>query len=639
MSTTYHTDIAVGAAANASVFNAPLGTLDSAIVTNTTSIAGLSATITTLQNSIILGGAAVTLTNGAASAGQKVVTVDSSAQFVAGCYVEYTLVGGVVERNTVDTVDSSTQITLITNIGTGGIADNSPVAVIPVGFYNSESGTYHVANYGAVGDGATDDTAAIAAALVAIRARDAGKVKSAVLRLTPGANYLVTNSLNMTDIADVTIDGGAVETRITYADADATAAERVLFDCLGSARLTFRNFTVYGDATNIPATFFSLGRSTDVNGLDSGNHIFDHVVCQGYWTVAAIYNVSSELMKLTNVWIIPTGPTGCKYGVFASGTNDESIGSEYATRYSAGSPTMACVWIQNFNIGSGVTPTAYVPIKFGPEAGSLTIRDGYAYTYDDKPIIETTGNTYDLLIQNVLCEGAVDKTIHFSGTGTVYGVTIDGCNLGEYATTGVYQEATATVRGLTIQNTRGSVRSSSPQESAMTFAGAVYSANIGKWWNAEIGTLTFDDLFYSRLAIANHTLTLTGSYKAYGTEISSYSTGGHQYTHFDTAVRVGVVGATNLAEINDMRTASKSWPPGPIGDNAQAETTVTVAGVTKADPWFCMAHYAGIAGSAGWEISAVADDGVVGVIITNRTGGSLTPTGTLSVVAWKITAA
>lgn len=169
MSTNYHTVIANGAAANASIINAPLAQLDAALVSQ-------AATITALQNSVILGGAAVTLTNGAANAAQKVVTVDSSAQFVAGCYVEYALVGGVLERNTVDTVDSGTQITLITNIGTGGIANDSPVAVIPAGFYNAGKGIYNVLDYGAVGDNSTDDSAAIQAAIDAAETGSTGAI-------------------------------------------------------------------------------------------------------------------------------------------------------------------------------------------------------------------------------------------------------------------------------------------------------------------------------------------------------------------------------------------------------------------------------------------------------------------------------
>jgi hypothetical protein len=191
MTTTYHTPLTTGAAANASVVNAPLATLDAQIAANTAGLTTLTAQITAALDSVILSGAAVTLTNGTASAGQKVVTVDSTAEFVAGCYVEYLLVGGVLERNTVATKDSPTQLTLTTNIGAGGIGDNVAVGVIPRGLANASAGTFNVLDYGAVGNGSTDDTAAIQAALGAAHAYGSGRVTF------PYGSFKVTTALTV----------------------------------------------------------------------------------------------------------------------------------------------------------------------------------------------------------------------------------------------------------------------------------------------------------------------------------------------------------------------------------------------------------------------------------------------------------
>lgn len=67
-----------------------------------------------------------TLTNGSTSAGQKIVTVDDTSEFWGGQYVAYDLVGGYQERNRIATVDSGTQVTLVNNIGSGGIANDTP---------------------------------------------------------------------------------------------------------------------------------------------------------------------------------------------------------------------------------------------------------------------------------------------------------------------------------------------------------------------------------------------------------------------------------------------------------------------------------------------------------------------------------
>lgn len=70
---------------------------------------------------------ASTNANGAASAGQKVVTVDSTTGFLAGERIAYPLANGTIEFNTIDTVDSGVQLTLDNNIGTGGIVNNAVI--------------------------------------------------------------------------------------------------------------------------------------------------------------------------------------------------------------------------------------------------------------------------------------------------------------------------------------------------------------------------------------------------------------------------------------------------------------------------------------------------------------------------------
>ena len=151
MTTNHHTVIATGAAANASVFNAPLAQLDTAITTNAASIvanallaAATTAEVVTARSPYVsldarldaievAGSGASTQANGVANAGQKVITVDATTGFLSGAPVSYTLVSGVVETNVVDTVDSPTQLTLITNIGASGIANNTFIMVINLG--------------------------------------------------------------------------------------------------------------------------------------------------------------------------------------------------------------------------------------------------------------------------------------------------------------------------------------------------------------------------------------------------------------------------------------------------------------------------------------------------------------------------
>lgn len=137
MTTNYHTAITSGAAANASTFNTPLSTLDTqltAVSSEVTAARDVYASLDSrIDNLTLAASGTATLTNGAANAGQKVVTVDSTTGFLAGAPVAYTLAGGSIEANTVSVVNSATQLTLTTNIGSGGIANDTYIAVIPLG--------------------------------------------------------------------------------------------------------------------------------------------------------------------------------------------------------------------------------------------------------------------------------------------------------------------------------------------------------------------------------------------------------------------------------------------------------------------------------------------------------------------------
>lgn len=82
-----------------------------------------------------------TLQNGGASAAQKNIVVDSTTGMIAGDTLEYMLIGGVIQQNVIDTVTNGTDLVMVDNVGTGGIADNELVSkvVLMSGTANSVS--------------------------------------------------------------------------------------------------------------------------------------------------------------------------------------------------------------------------------------------------------------------------------------------------------------------------------------------------------------------------------------------------------------------------------------------------------------------------------------------------------------------
>jgi hypothetical protein len=265
MTTNYHTAIATGAAANAATFNGPLGTLDSQLSTVTTLANATAGEVTTARDSygtldarldalVLSGGNTATLTNGAANAAQKVVTVDSTTGFVAGAYVAYMLVGGALEYNQIDTVDSPTQITLETNIGTGGIADNTYVSMISPSEYlaaqainhagsltlvdtieHAAGRVFNVRAYGATGDGSTDDTAAIQAAIAALAIEAAGSTGTYAGTLyVPDGTYKITDTLVLASLRGFRIAGAGGASRFVWTANAPTKAVIEMLDCRNS---------------------------------------------------------------------------------------------------------------------------------------------------------------------------------------------------------------------------------------------------------------------------------------------------------------------------------------------------------------------------------------------------------------------
>jgi hypothetical protein len=182
MATNNHTDIGVGAAANAATINGPLGELDAAIGNKSTLTTDQKSTLVGAVNEVDLhanqvtsevtvargpyanldnrldsivasGGNIATLANSggaepAGPEGQPTVLVDSTTGFVVGARVAYYLNGTTLEYNTIDTVDGPDQITFANDIGTGGIINATVVAMISQSEYEAAQAVYHSSSFG-----------------------------------------------------------------------------------------------------------------------------------------------------------------------------------------------------------------------------------------------------------------------------------------------------------------------------------------------------------------------------------------------------------------------------------------------------------------------------------------------------------
>jgi hypothetical protein len=280
MTTNSHTPIPFGAPATSAVLEAPLGQLDAAIATVIATGSGTSTTLTAQAN-----------------AGQASLTVASSAGFAPGDPI-YIGTGATFESRIINTVPGGgVTITVTVNL-TNTYAIGKPVSKSPVELVDARSGSttlkgrldlinrlvFNVRTYGAVGNGSTDDTTAIAAAITA--AGVGGHVDF------PVGTYLVSASLvplsgqsftgaglaskiiranshnnpvfnmgtgGMTDLlfADLLIDGNRAGT---------TTSAQSMIQGFQISRSTFRGLTIQNAPANCPGIYINGGDDNVVDG-------------------------------------------------------------------------------------------------------------------------------------------------------------------------------------------------------------------------------------------------------------------------------------------------------------------------------------------------------------------------------------
>lgn len=163
------------------------------------------------------------------------------------------------------------------------------------GTYNQEgkyislpdNGRVSVKDFGAVGDGVTDDTVAINNAIAYCKALLAGGERSSTgngVVLSFSGDHLVTDPINLTEIRpgfNFTINGNG-------ATINGEVSGGVVLDMTGSKRLILKDFTIWSDDATAGII---LGRSS----ADTADmHSFYNVNVQGAYSFAAIYNFASE---------------------------------------------------------------------------------------------------------------------------------------------------------------------------------------------------------------------------------------------------------------------------------------------------------------------------------------------------------
>lgn len=456
MTTTYHTAIAAGAAGNASVFNAPLGQLDAILgdalsygVNNNAELvaarspyASLDARLDAL---VLTGGNVATKANGASTAGQKVLTVDATTGFVVGAYVTYLLSGTTLEGNTIASIQAGVSLTLGTNIGTGGVLDDSYISMISISEYQAAQAIPHagtlmlpqtmeyangnVVNANAYGASPSASAAVNSAAIqAAIDAAGAG-----VVLLPDFGTYDFNTCLDLTGHTEgCTLRGQHWNgTFLRY-----TGTGGNCIDLTASAYVKLENFTLATNGT--PEVGILMGRLAA--GNSAGNHRITNVLVTGPYSKAGIYSLSSEVNILDNVHVYQTATAG--YAYYHSDTNDLSATSAYQTltalANNATTTTIIGGVFVNWHASGG-------PVMHFKNTTNLNITGTYLHANGTPALglLSFEGALSSVYASGIRQEGTASYGVYVDGTMT--NSTFLGCYLNG-TTAGIYGENGSTIQ-------------------------------------------------------------------------------------------------------------------------------------------------------------------------------------------------
>lgn len=171
-----------------------------------------------------------------------------------------------------------------------------------------------VRQFGATGDGTTNDGPSINRAIQAVReqVRSVGRYPTAPKLLFPAGVYAVDETLNLTRLQAIN----------AFIDGDSSVilgrcAGRPIIDALGARFLTVANLTVIGDAKQTPKVGVQIGRLAD--RFPSDCHQFDDVKLVGNYTLAAMVNSASESVGFNHVFFWNDHPDPQSYCLVQDG--------------------------------------------------------------------------------------------------------------------------------------------------------------------------------------------------------------------------------------------------------------------------------------------------------------------------------
>jgi hypothetical protein len=524
------------------------------------------------------------------------------------------------------------KITEATNVYPTG-TDKLPIGrVASVTAYNVtvsdlRHGVIDVHDYGAVGDGTTDDAAAINLALAATvtpayGATRAGKIK---VKFHPNKVYRITSPLNVCEKQDVILD---FQESVLLGETDGAA----MIEIIGSQYVNIRNVNLYGSDTNPPGVGIFTSRSNTVHGTNSSVIGYDNVRFGGNFTHAPIYVVESESNFFHNC--TTSGLSGTMTTcVLLCRANELALTPVHATLGDHGYGLFNI----NFDRCQITNSGGVRAIHIHDGSGDVHIHDSYLYS-TTVPTIEVEGGAY-VYLDHVGCEGTPNYTVYLNydagAVENIYRLYMNSFGFGSPTSHTLYADDDTILRNSYIKASFPGMSGGAAKPVRLWMA-----ENCDFTGLADYRSGVFDILFDGATGYSNYckyrlmqddTLTFSGGALSNGNTIENMATVSSEYLQ--------VPGLKFGADCSILKciTGTKTWDVGSLADGATASEYVSILGMSADGTWVCLASLDSL-DEYGWQISATPDDsGAVRVNVTNHSGGVIDPpSGTLRVVAMKV---